>query len=91
MKKFRYGKPVDKNDLPKPKRLPEYDECLSEFIDSGHETWIVNKEALPSKDNGVILSSLKWRIKHKPERFGKIRVFMRKNQIYLQRQELDDQ
>jgi hypothetical protein len=86
-KKYKYLKPVTREELPKPtKRLPEYDQCLKEFIESGHEICKVNMDALPSKKIRVILSSLKWRIKHRSE-FGNIKVFMRNNQIYLEKSE----
>jgi len=85
--KYKYGMPVSKEELPKPKRrLPQYDECLREFLSSGHEIWRVNIDALPSNNIKTILSSLKWRIKHKPE-FRNIRVFIRKNKIYLEKVE----
>ena len=67
------------------KRLPEYTECLRDFLKSGDKGWKVNKNSLPAKDPNVILSSLKWRIKHFPEEFGEIRVFMSKREIYLER------
>jgi len=83
-KKFKYGKPVSKEEMPKPKRLPEYDECLREFLNSGHDYWEVNIDTMPSKNIKVILSSLKWRIKNKPEFKNKnIRVFSKKNRVYL--------
>ena len=85
-KKFRYGLPVSPKEFPQPrKRLPQYDECLKEFLKSGEKYWKVNIDELPSKKPRVVLSSLKWRIKNKPERFKNIRVFMSKNQIYLER------
>jgi len=71
--------------MPKPRRrLPQYDECLREFLESGYAHWKVNLKALPSKNVRVVLSSLKWRVKNKPE-FKNIRVFMNKNQIYLEK------
>jgi len=86
-KKYKYVKPIKREELPKPtKRLPEYDQCLKEFIESDNEICKVNMDALPSKKIRVILSSLKWRIKHKPE-FENIKVFMRNNQIYLEKSE----
>lgn len=75
---------MSKEHLPKSKRLPEYDYCLKEFLDSGQDACMVRIDALPSKDKGVILSSLKWRIKNKSE-FKNIHVFMRKNEIYLEK------
>ncbi len=84
-KKFKYGKPVSPKEMPKPrKRLPQYDECLKEFLEYGHSHWEVDIDALPSKNSRVILSSLKWRIKNKPE-LKKIRVIMYKGKIYLEK------
>ena len=38
-KKFKYGKPVSPKEMPKPrKRLPQYDECLKEFLEYGDES-----------------------------------------------------
>ena len=85
MKKSKYGEPVNPEEMPKPrKRLPQYDECLKEFSESGHTNWKVNLKVLPSKNNRVILSSLKWRTRNKPE-FKNIQVIMSKNQIYLEK------
>jgi hypothetical protein len=85
-KEYRYGTPIPREELPKPtKRLPEYDECLREFMSSGHDIWKINLDALPGKNMRVVLSSLKWRTKHKRE-FKKIKVFMRKNSVYLERE-----
>jgi hypothetical protein len=85
-KRFKYVKPVKREEIPKPtKRLPEYDLCLKEFLESGTEICRVNMDVLPSKKIRVILSSLKWRINHR-EKFRNIRVFMRNNQIYLERE-----
>ena len=85
VRKFRYGKPVSPEEMPKPrKRLPQYDECLREFLESEYTLWEVDINALPSKKPRVVLSSLKWRIKNKPE-FKNIRVFMNKNKIYLEK------
>jgi len=87
-KSYKYGSPVNKEKIPKAKRrLPQYDECLREFVASGHEIWKVNINALPTKDVKVILSSLNWRIKHNAE-FRNIQVFSRKNQVYLVRQRI---
>ncbi len=84
-KSFKYGRPISPQEMPKPrKRLPQYDECLKEFLESGYSHWEVNMNALPSKKPRVVLSSLKWRVKNKPE-FKNIRVFMYKNRIYLER------
>jgi|GEM_PF-1797415 len=84
-RKYKYGSPVDPGKVSRrKKRLPQYDECLKEFLNSGNKAWIVDTNALPSKDPRVVLSSLKWRIRNKPE-FKTIRVFMSKNQVYLER------
>lgn len=84
-RKFKFGRPLSSKEVPKPRRrLPQYDECLREFLESGYDYWKVNINALPSKNVRVVLSSLKWRIKNKPE-FKNIRVFMSKNQIYLEK------
>jgi len=83
--KYKYGKRVSIIEVPKRRRrLPQYDECLREFLVSGNEVWKVNIDALPSKNVKVILSSLKWRTSHKPE-FKEIQVFSRKYQVYLER------
>jgi hypothetical protein len=82
---FKYGKPMDaKKVASHRKRLPYYDDCLREFLNSGSGAWIVDINALPSKDPRVVLSSLKWRIKHFSEYEG-IRAFMSKGKIYLER------
>ena len=86
LKKFRYGVPVDADVMPQPrKRLPQYDECLREFLDSGHDNWEVDVNTLPSQKPRVVLSSLKWRIKNKPE-FKDIQAIMKDNRIYLTRE-----
>jgi hypothetical protein len=83
-KKYKYGSPVKKDNVPQPKRrLPQYDECLREFLASGYEVWKININALPSKEIKTILSSLKWRTKNKKE-FQSINVFSRKNDVYLE-------
>jgi hypothetical protein len=83
--KYKYGMPIKKDEFVRStRRLPQYDECIKEFLDSGHDFWRVNMELLPSKDIRVVLSSLKWRIKHNPE-YNDIQVFMRKNNIYLEK------
>jgi hypothetical protein len=85
-KNFKYGKPLSSKEAPKPrKRLPEYDEALREFLNSGADYWMIDIKALPSKDPMVVLSSIRWRIKNKPDQLGNIRVFMRKSNIYLQK------
>ena len=82
-KKFRYGVPIESNEVPKPrKRLPQYDECLREFVDSGYDNWKVDMSTLPSQKPRVVLSSLKWRIKNKSE-FGDIQAIMNNKEIYL--------
>jgi hypothetical protein len=81
---FKYGKPASPVAVKPKVRLPQYDEALEEFLKSGCENWEVSMDALPSKKPRVILSSLKWRVKNKEE-FKKIRVFMYKNKIYLER------
>ena len=74
---------MSKEHLPKSKRLPEYDYCLKEFLDSGQDACMVRIDALPSKDKGVILSSLKWRVKK--SEFKNINVLVRKGNIYLKK------
>ena len=84
-KKHKYGVSVPPKEVPKQRRrLPQYDECLREFLSSGDQFWRVDIKSLPSDKPKVILSSLKWRIKHKLE-FKGIRVFVRKTHIYLER------
>lgn len=86
LKKFKYGVPVDAHVMPQPrKRLPQYDECLREFLGSGHSHWEVDMNALPSQDSRVVLSSLKWRVKNKSE-FKGIQAIMHGNKIYLTRE-----
>ena len=82
---FKYGKPASPVAVKPKVRLPQYDEALREFSKSGYDNWEVNMDALPSKKPRVILSSLKWRVKHNPE-FKGIRVFMHKNKIYLEKE-----
>ena len=84
-KKSKYGHPPASNEIPKPKRLPQYDECLRDFLSSKDSIWAINMVALPSKNPRTILSSLKWRVKNNPE-FKGIRVFMHKDKIYLERE-----
>jgi len=85
-KGFKYGKPIGSEEMPKQrKRLPQYDECLREFLKSGYNHWEVNISTLPSQNPRVVLSSLKWRIKNKPE-FKGIRAIMHKNKIFLERE-----
>ena len=82
---FKYGTPVDPAKVTRRrKRLPQYDECLREFLNSGNKAWAVNIKQLPSRDPRVVLSSLKWRIKNFPE-YKAIKVFMSKGKIYLER------
>jgi len=82
---FKYGKPASPIAVKPKLRLPQYDEALREFLNSGYNNWEVNMDALPSKKPRVVLSSLKWRIKNKAE-FKGIRVFMHKNKIYLEKE-----
>jgi hypothetical protein len=81
---FKYGKPASPIAVQPKKRLPQYDECLKEFLKSGYSTWEVNMDSLPSKKSRVILSSLKWRTKHNPE-FKGVRAFMYKSKVYLEK------
>ena len=82
-KKYKYGEPITKDEFSKStRRLPQYDECLKEFLSSSEEIWRINFNALPSKDPKVVLSSLKWRIKNKQD-FKNIKPFLRKGKIYL--------
>lgn len=82
-KKYRYGKPIEESDLPGTRRrFPQYDQCLKEFLDSGRELWEVNTATLPASDVKIILSSLKWRVRNRPE-FSGIRVFSRRNKVFL--------
>jgi hypothetical protein len=84
-KQFTYGQPISPNRMPKPrKRLPQYDECLREFLKSGHSNWEVNVDSLPSKKPNVALSSLKWRTKNKPE-FKNVHAIMNKGKIFLEK------
>jgi hypothetical protein len=85
-KEFKYGKPVSSKEMPKPRKmLPQYDECLKEFLKSGNDYWEVKIDALPSQKPRVVLSSLKWRVKNKPE-FKGINIVMHKNKIFLERE-----
>lgn len=82
---FKYGRPIDaKKVASRRKRLPQYDECLREFLNSDSEAWIVDITELPSKEPRVVLSSLKWRIKHFDE-FKGVKAFMSKGEIYLEK------
>jgi hypothetical protein len=81
--RYKYGKPVDK--MPKGrKRLPQYDECLREFLSSKSNYWEVDLDALPSRNIMIVLSSLKWRVRNNSE-FGNIRVIMRDKKIFLEK------
>jgi hypothetical protein len=85
MSNYKYGKPIESKNMPKAKkRLPQYDECLKEFVDSNANYWEINLEELPSKNVMIILSSLKWRIKNNTEYNG-IKVVMSKGKIFLQK------
>jgi hypothetical protein len=82
----KYGKAISSREMPKPKRrLPQYDECIEEFVNSKDTFWEVNLDALPSKDIMIILSSLKWRVNEKPDYKKSIRVVMSKGKIYLEK------
>jgi hypothetical protein len=84
---YKYGKPINSNNIPKGrKRLPQYDECLREFLSSNSSYWEVNVDSLPSKNIMVILSSLNWRIKNNTE-FKNARVIMRDRKIFLEKVE----
>jgi hypothetical protein len=80
---YKYGKPITKMPRGR-KRLPQYDECLTEFLSSKSNYWAVNTDALPSKDMMIILSSLRWRIKNNSE-YENIRVVMRDKKIFLEK------
>jgi hypothetical protein len=85
-KQSKYGRPPAPMELPKPrKRLPQYDECLNDFLASADGIWAITMDSLPSKNPRTILSSLKWRIKNKPE-FKGIRAFMNRSKIYLEKE-----
>jgi hypothetical protein len=80
---YKYGKPI--TSMPKArKRMPQYDECLNEFLASNSNYWEVNLDALPSKDVRIILSSLKWRINSNPSYSG-IRAVMHDKKIFLEK------
>ena len=82
---YKYGKPIASEKMPRGrKRLPQYDECLREFLSSNDDAWEVNLDALPSKNEMIILSSLKWRIKNNVD-FKGIRVVMNKGKIFLEK------
>ena len=82
---FKYGRPIDPAKINRrKKRLPQYDDCLREFLNSGSKAWIVDLNSLPSNNPRAVLSSLKWRINHFSE-FKGIRAFMSKGKIYLER------
>jgi hypothetical protein len=82
---YKYGKPISSEKMPRGrKRLPQYDECLREFLISNAEYWEVNLDSLPSRNEMVVLSSLKWRIKNNDE-YKNIRVVMDKGKIFLER------
>jgi hypothetical protein len=82
---YKYGKPINSDKLPRGrKRLPQYDECLKEFLASNSNYWEVNIDALPSKNVMVVLSSLNWRVKNSAE-FKNVRVIMRDRKIFLQK------
>jgi hypothetical protein len=81
----KYGKAIGAREMPKPKRrLPQYDECLEEFVNSKDNYWEVNLEELPSQNVMKVLSSLKWRLKDKTK-YGNIKVVMSKGKIFLEK------
>ncbi len=81
--KYKYGKPITK--IPRGrKRMPQYDECLREFLSSNNNYWEINVNALPSHDTMKVLSSLRWRIKHNAE-YGNVRVIMRDKKLFLEK------
>jgi hypothetical protein len=83
---YKYGKPITK--LPRGrKRLPQYDECLREFLSSKANFWEVNLDALPSHNMMKVLSSLRWRIKHSSE-YDSVRVVMREKKLFLEREKI---
>jgi hypothetical protein len=85
---YRYGKPIESKNMPgAKKRLPQYDECLMEFLNSYASCWEVNLDALPSNNPTVVLSSLKWRIKN-DVMYGGIKVVMSKGKIFLEKVEV---
>jgi hypothetical protein len=84
-REISYISPISSDEMPKAReRLPQYDECLREFLKSNYLNAKVNIETLPSRKPKVILSSLKWRIRHN-KKFSGIRVVMSKNEIYLEK------
>ncbi len=82
---YKYGKPLSSDKMPRGrKRLPQYDECLREFLSSYADAWEVNLDALPSKNIMIVLSSLKWRVRNNSE-FRDVRVIMRDKKIFLEK------
>ena len=82
---YKYGKPIESKEMPKArKRMPQYDECLDEFLASNSKHWEVNMEALPSKDERVVLSAFKWRIKTYSE-YSCIKAIMHNGKIFLEK------
>jgi hypothetical protein len=81
--KYKYGKPITKPPKGR-KRLPQYDECLREFLSSKSNYWEVDASALPTSNIMVVLSSLRWRVKNNSE-YKKIRVIMRDKKIILEK------
>jgi hypothetical protein len=81
----KYFKPITSDKMPKPRtRLPQYDMCLEEFLASNSNYGEVNLEALPSKNERIVLSSLKWRINNNPS-FKGIRAIMHDKKIFLEK------
>ena len=49
-KEFKYGMAVSNVEKPKPrKRLPQYDECLNEFLKSEDDIWQVKADAFQAR------------------------------------------
>jgi hypothetical protein len=81
---YKYGKPLTK--IPRGrKRLPQYDECIREFLASKSNYWEVNLDSLPSHSIMIVLSSLRWRVKNNPSEYGNVRVIMRDKKIFLEK------
>ena len=63
--------------------MPQYDECLNEFLASENSYWEVSIEAMPSKNVNTILSALKWRTKNNPK-YSNIKIVMQNGKIFLE-------
>ena len=71
--------------MPKPrKRMPQYDECLNEFLAFEGNCWEVNMDALPSKDERTVLSAFKWRFNNNPK-YKDIKAIMSNGKIFLEK------